>query len=541
MTALWHSRRSLMSNAIRRLAQSGTGVVVTLAAGAHADVVMGTGVANGPTLGQSTATQLVLSPGGIGHVLLLPYFTAQNGNATIVSVTNADISNAKAVKVRFRGAANGDTLLSITVLLAPGDVWTTTVRSGSTGLAEVLTSDTTCTVPKMAAGAAQPMLTSRLNPAWSTAEKANQTREGYVEVINMADIPQNSANTALFNTIRQSPTVVCDDSIIRAAIVDNNHTTEAAASQQGLATPTTGLIGKWTIINVPQTTTYSGSLYALRAVNTSGADARANYVLFPQTDVTYGGSTGAVTTDPLLRQSHASKTYTGVTSGTNSVPVVAAAFHDFPDLSTPYVVAPSADAAQAQATKLTVAMAAVGLQNDYATDTSISGKTDWVFSMPARRYSVALNYGAASQPQALFSMVPSTGDQYFHNDNVKRSSANASLFCTDTSNQVFRDRDSRSKTIFPKRLGGPDTPLAFCGSTSVLSFSDPGLSALGAAAVRADYTAFVNGWGLLSFADPISNLGLPIVGTSFFKATNPAASPGISGTYGLTYEHWMFR
>jgi hypothetical protein len=35
--------------------------------------------------------------------------------------------------------------------------------------------------------------------------------------------------------------------------------------------------------------------------------------------------------------------------------------------------------------------------------------------------------------------------------------------------------------------------------------------------------------------------GLPILGYSFIKATNPAVAPGQSGTYGVTFEHRSTR
>ena len=57
---------------------------------ASADVVVGTGAVTTTTLGATTATRLQFAPGGIGHMLLVPYFTAQNGNATIISLTNTD-------------------------------------------------------------------------------------------------------------------------------------------------------------------------------------------------------------------------------------------------------------------------------------------------------------------------------------------------------------------------------------------------------------------------------------------------------------------
>ena len=57
---------------------------------------------------------LVVNDGGIGHALITPYFTAQNGNATLISLVNTDLANGKALKVRFRGASNSDDILDFT-------------------------------------------------------------------------------------------------------------------------------------------------------------------------------------------------------------------------------------------------------------------------------------------------------------------------------------------------------------------------------------------------------------------------------------------
>ncbi|MEY2953103.1 MAG: hypothetical protein RLZZ401_1190, partial [Pseudomonadota bacterium] len=77
-----------------------TAVVVT---SAFAGVVTGTGSAGGGTLGGTSANQLVVNADGIGHQLIVPYFSAQNGNTTLLSIVNLDNLNGKAVKVRFRG------------------------------------------------------------------------------------------------------------------------------------------------------------------------------------------------------------------------------------------------------------------------------------------------------------------------------------------------------------------------------------------------------------------------------------------------------
>ena len=71
----------------------------------------------------AAATTLEFNGDGIGHSLLVPYYTVQGAEFTLFNVQNTDMLNGKAIKVRFRGAENSDDVFDITVLLSPGDVW----------------------------------------------------------------------------------------------------------------------------------------------------------------------------------------------------------------------------------------------------------------------------------------------------------------------------------------------------------------------------------------------------------------------------------
>src|SRR6478735_4195715 len=88
---------------------------------ASADVIPGTATPTATTLGATNADAEQFSAGGVGHQLIVPYFNTQNGNATIISVTNSDTINGKVLKVRFRGASNSNDILDFLVFLSPGD------------------------------------------------------------------------------------------------------------------------------------------------------------------------------------------------------------------------------------------------------------------------------------------------------------------------------------------------------------------------------------------------------------------------------------
>jgi hypothetical protein len=527
---------------------------------ASANVIIGTRPSASATpannlLRTANATQFTLSPGGIGHQLITPYFNAQNGNGTVLHVVNTDTVNGKALKVRFRGASNSDDILDFYVLMSPTDVWTGIITQGSSGNATLTSADKSCTYPALSASG-QPFVDNRLNQAWDASTRQNNTREGYVEMFVAADIPSNlvytataNANSALYTAIKHvgNPAAApCTLSALNAAFLTDK-LNEAEAATVGFDTPTGQVAGSWYIINVPQSTTFSGDMTALRATNgVGGPNARGNYVVFPQTadPVTSTGLPETFTADPLLSggsNAFRTKTAGGVTTTVQPTPLIAAAMYDFPDLSTPYLGVPASVAnARASAASLTAQLAALSVSNQYATDPSISAKTDWTFSFPTRRYSVAYDYSATGATlKTVYSLVPAAGNQYFHDSNIVAETGAAQL-CINLGSSALAlyDREETGNTTGAVFSPGSIANTRFCGETSVLAFGDAGRSSLGASVARSTVTngVFTNGWAFLNTTG-VNGLGLPLIGSAFLKLTNPAATPGVSGNYGITWSH----
>ena len=182
-------------------------------------------------------TGFKLSEGGVGHALIVPYYTVQGDNATILHLVNTDTKNGKVAKIRFRGAANSDDVMDFQVLLSPGDVWTAAVTKGDNGFAQLVTADNTCSIPAFEKGVAVPFRDGRLNPNLKDDALANQTREGYVEIFNSADIPggkfygkDNDANSALYTATKHvAGKAPCTASVIQSALFDTDFTAFAAS------------------------------------------------------------------------------------------------------------------------------------------------------------------------------------------------------------------------------------------------------------------------------------------------------------------------
>lgn len=480
-----------------------------------AAMVGGLGFASAVSAQVAPATELRLAESGTGHILLVPYFNTQNDNMSVFHVVNTDTVNGKAVKVRFRSASNSDDILDFQVFLSPGDVWTAAVSADETGVSQLVTYDNTCTLPAIGKGQPVKFVQDRLNPTWSAVDKANNTREGYVELFNMADIAPSSA---LFTAIKHVNGVApCTPATL-------NGTLTAGKATTGLTAPTTGLAGSWYIINVPQTTTYSGAANVIRAVDALGNPAAGVNVFSAQDS---NSPAVVATADPLLR------------SG-----LVSAANYDLPDLSTPYLAATPTPEAQVNA--LAEALAVNSVVNQFANDASITAKTDWVFSMPTRRYSIVANYlspisnskgniaTATAAPNSTYRVYNDLTSTYFSAGGAANTSVNENgQICVTALNQAFYDREETGQTSGAVFSPGTVKASRLCGEVSVLSFNDSGKSVLGASVARQNVTGIpVNGWGQVNFSAPV-----PVLGSAFMKVSNPNVGAGVSGTYGITWPH----
>ena len=459
----------------------------------------------------AASAQLAVNESGTGHMLLVPYYTAQDGNMSVFHVVNTDTTNGKALKVRFRGASNSDDVLDFQVFMSPGDVWTAAVVKGANDVASLVTADGTCTLPAIAKNTPVSFVQDRLPADMPPADKANNTREGYVEIFNMADIDSSKqavyggvgntipVNAPLYTAIKHVNGVApCSDSVLQGTLA-------TGAGTPGLLPPTEGLMGSWYIINVPQSTTFSG---AANAIFATGATRN---VFYPQMA---GNAPIGKSADPLFKSA-----------------ILAPQFYDLPDLSTPYLVATTDDqaGADAQAAALTAALAQTSVINQFSTDTSITAKTDWVFSMPTRRYNVAANY-AVKSTDAAYRVYNAAVGSYFTAGNTTVNAAGQ--ICLSSINQTFFDREETFATSGAVFSPGNVTRLPLCGEVSVLSFASG--SVLGASvAASTSGATYVNGWGRVNFAAP----GVPVLGASFQKVSNPNAQAGISGNYGITWPH----
>lgn len=477
-----------------------------------------------------TAVDFVQSEGGAGHILLVPYYTAQNGNMSVLHVVNTDTVNGKAVKVRFRGAANSDDVLDFTVFLSPGDVWTGSVQADGDGAA-FYTDDTSCTYPNIS-GQKTAFKADRLRDSNDVAG----TKEGYIEILNMADLVKGKATDSkvdIFAATKHKANGAapdCTDSVLEKTLaLDPKKTTEA--SELGFDVPSGQLTGDWYIINVAETNTFSGASTAIKAVSDKAtrANGTGQFVLFPQDDAISAAAAtpDLYTADPVLKRE---KVYNAKDELVTDLPLQVAVNYDFPDLSTPYLLGNIDPAVQASA--LTDAVATSQVSNQFMGDANISAKTDWVLSMPTRRYSVGANYAvdATKADYRVFNKDVKTAANVRFFDGASTSVDENGNICVTTNDNVFFDREEQSRKNGAVVSPGKVMKISLCGEVNVLSLKG---DVLGAKIAHKDVeVGYTNGWGVVSSKKP-----LPLMGASFMSASNPASKAGVSGNYGVTWPH----
>src|SRR5262249_3757266 len=201
-------------------------------------------------LGATGVAQAVsVNPDGLGQVLIYPYYTVRTvptglvgsdaAYNSLLSVINST-GSAKAVKVRFLEGKNSREVLDFNLYLSAKDVWTTAIIPTTDG-AGIFTADKSCTVPTVSSSSASP--TQFVNFAFSGSNddkggtSLDRTREGYAEIIEMAEYASSSSTAVAATHVNGVPP--CTLSALPAPTADTN-----------ALPPNGGLFGSMTLVNV---------------------------------------------------------------------------------------------------------------------------------------------------------------------------------------------------------------------------------------------------------------------------------------------------
>jgi hypothetical protein len=396
-------------------------------------------------LGVTGAADAVnLNPNGLGQVLIYPYYTVNSDSAgntynSLLSVVNTT-NSAKAVKVRFLEGKNSREVLDFNLFLSKRDVWTAAIVPSSSGGGKVVTADNSCTIPDnslLKAGV------DFVNFAYtgSSDDKGgsglDRTKEGYVEIIEMATFPTYSCTSIQVTHVGGVP--------FDCAGVSDAGATADQFSASG------GLFGGMTLISVGAGTDYTEDAVALQRFN-----AVPNYQ-----------PAGSVS--PQL---------------TDSFPKVSVVF-----AAEPRTLAFSADLGvyasrwptptYLAADTVSAVLMHDAVMNEFILDPGTKSGTDWVITFPTKRFYI--NTGTGSAPK-LF----------------QRNFNGTAGSCDDVTLNIY-DREERT-TSTPTTFSPPPPTLtnSICWEANIVTFNNSNL--LASKNVSNINTSFQNGWLRLGFA-----------------------------------------
>jgi hypothetical protein len=450
------------------------------------------------------ANAVDLNPDGLGQVLIYPYYTVNKSQATLFSVVNTDPVNGKAVKVRFLEGYNSREVLDFNLYLSPNDVWTATVtQSGDeSSAAQVDTTDNSCTDPSVQDNGPIPFRTAAFDgtsviPGDDGPQTADRTREGYIELISMGDIPPGTTLAGLITHVDSVPPGC-------GSVSDGIASADVTA-------PTGGLFGEADIVNVGE-----GTLFPYIADAIDGFSAIPLYS--PSSNL-----------NPSLQDANSADAINGVARAfvfTNGGQLVTADY------------AFGVDAVSA-------VYMSDAIYNTYIVSPGLGANTDWIVTFPTKRFYVdeAL-YGPGTpfppfvesftDGQSNVVVAPSIYDREENTTQVQGD------FSPPISSQPNSLPFEVNVISFLTQTGAGD-PSGVLGSflrPNIVPFAQYGW-------LKLDLTSGDGGHQLPGGVTPagadVTFNGLPATGYMAYNVINTQANPGLLANYGGLFRHRASR
>lgn len=459
---------------------------------------------------------MYINADGTGQVLLYPYYTTRGGMDTYMSVINTT-GYAKAVKVRFIESLNSREVLDFNLYLSPYDMWTAGVVNTSTG-AKMITSDKSCTTPMIPAGgvafkndAYNGLVTDKqkVDPDNSEADGINiggvdgettsldRTREGYIEIIEMGEIGDDhhhGDDDFAFYVTHNDQGVPNDCSKLQKL-------KNADKSKLHLLTPSGGLTGTASLVAPGSGTDFSYDPVAI--------DNFAWHEIWHEP--------GSI--DPDLRHGRDRSLVF------YKEQVVDTSWLGTGEYGTNGMTKDSVNAVNA----LLMHRAVI---NEFVLDNHTLSGTDWVVTMPTKRYSVPVKDPQNNNHNSRHALQPFTSTFW------------EGGACEPVEMEYYnREELTREAGFSPPPASGNQ----LCWEANVITFNDSNiLSSANSVNVAID-EGFQNGWLRMHF-DAENNIlesdesnhtyqGLPVIGFMVQDFVNMGAAPGVMATYGGSFKH----
>jgi hypothetical protein len=397
----------------------------------------------------SAGHTVMVDPFGRGEVLILPYYTVQGGQQTLLSIVN-HADRGKAIKVRFREGFRGREVASFNLYLGDHDTWAAALLSDDAPLsaARLLTFDRSCTVPAIRTSETLPRLPdgTRTLPFSSSGftgpmADSNYTaparmREGYIEIIEMGTLRAGSELGDAATSINGVP-LSC------AALLDAWQPGGAWERDPAadLAPPSGNLSAAAGILDVTE-----GTLFQVRATALNGFSIR---ILNSDPDSEHPDLASASTQPDGLR--------------TEAMVIDRGKVHRT-------WWARPIDAVSA-------ALTATELANEYTVEPGIGARSDWVVNFPTRRHYLEPALIAAGQSTP------------FLRANEAPESAHFSATCDDDRFLVYNRESARP--LGSICCTGPKVQELACAASQVFAIAH--LEAQLKSALRRNVSTYISG------------------------------------------------
>lgn len=469
------------------------------------------------------ANAVYLNPDGLGSVLVYPYYTVNGGNGTLLSVVNTT-NEGKAVKVRFLEAYNSREVLDFNLYMSPFDVWVAQVAGNAAGGASVFTNDNSCTVPVIPAGG-QPFRTAAFDGQTAQGKDGgptgvSRTREGYVELIEMGTVTNQSNSTLNAITHGSSGVPSSCNQVVKAWSGGGYWATQSALID--ISDPDGGLFGSGSVINIAEGTIAG---YNAEAIDSFYLRASTATHTQPGSLLPSIASATSLTSDVFANGELVTTTYTNGVNAVSSLFMVDNIF------------------------------------NEYNVETGTNSSTEWVVTFPTKRFYVdkANLYTPSTSALKPF-------DVFF-------SSANGGTSCSPVGLQFWNREEATTTTGVDFSPAPTAAGTALCWEAQVVTFNQGGSASniLGSplqANIDLTSVGFESGWARIDFTvdstgnqqfnhqlptapaqangqDSVPNggnvfLGLPATGFSVVEYVNGNIGGALANYTGL-YRHKFHR
>lgn len=484
-----------------------------------------------------------LSTTGTGQVLIYPYYTTHGGLTTVFTVANTT-STVRALKVRMLEGVNSKPVLDFNLYLSPFATFAAAIApgGGDDQPARLVTQDRACTVPAIPqaglafstsgfTGANQDWDSAGTSPARAALLGSPlRTRDGHIEVIEMGELRPASltSNAATINSMGVPSNCAL---LTREWLPGGTWATDPAMDIQR---PKGGISGTAALVEATSGLIYG---YAPTAIE--------NFYL----DATAPGALHTVPLAPTPNLTSARTTSTSVRVLLHPDAVRETRVETFP-------------AGLPRPDPVSLLLTTARVESDYSLDPALGSETEWVFTMPTRRW-----YVEGSAPQRPFTDA-------FTPDG-RACELTEPRFRSRTGGPLPVQGDTPPGLI-PPPLFPPDRRLTrgfLCASTSAVAARNVGPGQpLRLLRAREDQTGFLlgsfRGWtgfpgnlapatfddfdrvvgsGMLrlplmtaagvdrTWIGPSGRAyaGLPLIGLSFTRYINANAQPGVLANYSL--------